>query len=266
MKELNLYQIDAFADQAFTGNPAAVIPLEHWLDDATMQAIAEENNLSETAFFVPEHGDYRIRWFTPNEEVELCGHATLASAYVLFNELNEQGDSINFHSLSGPLKVNRRGDLLTLDFPCQAPIKTEAPEALIQGLGTSAFECYKSEDYIAVLPKEEDVLTVKADFNQLMKLDLRGVIITAPSKHYDFVSRFFAPNCDIPEDPVTGSAYTQLTPLWADKFNKTELRAKQVSRRGGELHCQLRGDRVLISGKAVKFMTGTIYLNGDKKL
>jgi len=259
--ELNLYQIDTFTDRPFEGNPAAVIPLETWLPDNAMQSIAEENNLSETVFFVPKNSGFHIRWFTPKIEVELCGHATLAAAYVLFNILDYKGESIEFESKSGTLTVLQKYDWLVLDFPSQPPIPCHVPDAIVKAFKKTPIECLRSEDYIVVFESESDILSIKPDMDYLKKLDLRGVIITARSRQYDFVSRFFAPNCGIDEDPVTGSAHTQLTPYWAQILGKTSMTAKQVSSRGGELICELHNDRVFISGKAVKFLEGKIELN-----
>ena len=259
--ELTLYQIDTFTGRPFEGNPAAVIPLETWLPDYTMQSIAEENNLSETVFFVPKNSGFHIRWFTPKTEVDLCGHATLAAAYVLFNILGYKGESIEFESKSGTLTVLQKYDWLVLDFPSQPPIPCHVPDAIVKAFKKTPIECLRSEDYIVVFESESDILSIKPDMDYLKKLDLRGVIITARSRQYDFVSRFFAPNCGIDEDPVTGSAHTQLTPYWAQILGKTSMTAKQVSSRGGELICELHNDRVFISGKAVKFLEGKIELN-----
>lgn len=256
--KLAIYQIDAFADRQFDGNPAAVVPLDAWLPDETMQAIAMENNLSETAFFVPSDGAFHIRWFTPKREVRLCGHATLASAFVLFNELDYGSDEIIFDSLSGRLSVSRSDDLLTLDFPSREPERCEVPGHLARGLGATPLECYRGEDYLAVFSSEQELTEIVPDHSHLARLDLRGVIITAPSSRYDFVSRFFAPKYGTPEDPVTGSAHTQLAPYWSGRLGKTQLRARQISRRGGNLLCQMHGDRVHIAGSAVKYMEGTI--------
>jgi len=258
--ELNLYQIDAFTDMPFEGNPAAVIPLETWLPDNTMQSIAEENNLSETAFFIPTSKGFHIRWFTPETEVDLCGHATLAAAYVLFNILGYNKDRIAFDSKSGTLTVLQNGDFLVMDLPAQSPISCNVPDEIAKAFGKVPIECLRSEDYIVVFETESDILSIKPDIDYLKKLDLRGVIVTARSKQYDFVSRFFAPKYGIDEDPVTGSAHTQLIPYWARKLGKTKMNAKQISSRGGELVCELRSDRVLISGKAVKFFEGKIEL------
>ena len=258
--ELDLYQIDAFADRIFEGNPAAVIPLETWLPDNTMQSIAEENNLSETVFFVPANKGFHIRWFTPETEVDLCGHATLAAAYVLFIILDYNKDRIEFESKSGTLTVLQKDDWLVMDFPAQPPIPCNVPYEIVNAFVKTPIECLRSEDYIVVFETENDILSIKPDIHYLKKLDLRGVIITARSRQYDFVSRFFAPKYGIDEDPVTGSAHTQLIPYWARKLDKTKMKAKQMSSRGGELVCELSNDRVLISGKAVKYLEGKIEL------
>jgi PhzF family phenazine biosynthesis protein len=210
--KLSLYQIDAFANKVFEGNPAAVIPLEDWLPAKTMQLIASENNLSETAFFCPSDNNYEIRWFTPNGEIELCGHATLASAYVLFNILNYKTEQIEFNSLSGRLTVKKVNDLFRLDFPSQNPIKCKTPRLLTEGLGRESNNCYKNEDYLVVFETEDEIANINPDFNKLKMLDSRGVIITAPGLNYDFVSRAFFPKYGVLEDPVTGSAHTRLIP------------------------------------------------------
>ena len=258
--KLDIYQIDAFAEKNFEGNPAAVVPLDRWLPDVVMQAIAEENNLAETAFFVPSEKGFHIRWFTPNSEVKLCGHATLASAYVLFTFLGYKEKVLSFESLSGELLVTKMGDLLTLDFPVQPPEICNISTRLTEGLGKAPVECLKHDDYIAVFDNEEDVLSIKPNHEALKQLDLRGVIVTAPSSEFDFVARFFAPKLGVPEDPVTGSAYTQLMPYWSDRLGKLKLQAKQLSSRGGKLLCEIKGDRVLISGRAVTYMTGSIEI------
>lgn len=255
---LPLYQIDAFAHQRFEGNPAAVVPLQSWLSDALMQAIAAENNLAETAFFVANEGGFKIRWFTPNQEVKLCGHATLAAAFVLFNELGYSGAKIEFESLSGPLSVVKAGALLALDFPAQVPQPCEIPDPLRVGLGGRPVACLCNEDYLLVYESEAEIAALTPDYQLLQSLNLRGVIVTAPSKQYDFVSRFFAPKFGIPEDSVTGSSFTQLAPFWGERAHKSSMTAKQISPRGGEVHCELVGDRVLISGAAVKYLEGTI--------
>lgn len=258
--ELALYYIDAFASKLFEGNPAAVCPLQKWLPDEIMQKIALENNLSETAFFVPKDDGFHIRWFTPTNEVDLCGHATLATAFVIFNILDYDQNIIEFDSKSGLLKVIKDDDNLILDFPAQPPTPCETPQEIINALNITPIECLESEDFIAVLNDESDVQSVEPDFEELKKLGLRGVIITAQSKKYDFVARCFFPGLGIQEDPVTGSAYTQLAPYWAAKLGKDLFNVKQLSARGGELICELYKDRVLISGKAVKYMEGKINI------
>jgi|TARA_B110001454_G_scaffold175519_1_gene167280 PhzF family phenazine biosynthesis protein len=259
--KLSLYQIDAFANKVFEGNPAAVIPLEDWLPAKTMQLIASENNLSETAFFCPSDNNYEIRWFTPNGEIELCGHATLASAYVLFNILNYKTEQIEFNSLSGRLTVKKVNDLFRLDFPSQNPIKCKTPRLLTEGLGRESNNCYKNEDYLVVFETEDEIANINPDFNKLKMLDSRGVIITAPGLNYDFVSRAFFPKYGVLEDPVTGSAHTKLIPYWAEKFGRSKLIAKQVSKRGGELFCENHKNRVYISGHAKLYMKGEIEIN-----
>lgn len=257
--ELNIYQVDAFAHEIFTGNPAAVCPLESWLNDDVMQNIAAENNLAETAFFVKEGTGFHIRWFTPTTEVDLCGHATLASAYVIFEQLNYSNKTIHFESKSGQLSVEKQGDLLQLDFPTQVAIPCETPKALTQAFGKAPIACFENEDYLAIY-NEEFIHAAKPDLTLLQTLELRGVIISAESEEYDFVNRVFAPKYGINEDPVTGSAFTKLIPYWANALNKNTLTAKQVSQRGGEVNCQLKGDRVLISGKCKLYLTGKIYI------
>ena len=259
--KLKIYQIDAFAGRAFEGNPAAVCHLGAWLPDALMQSIAAENNLSETAFFVAEGDHYALRWFTPATEVDLCGHATLASAFVLFECEGYQGKRVRFSSRSGELSVSRDGDLLVLDFPAQPPRSCAVPEGIPAAFGAEPIECVQAADLIAVYKDEEFVQSVRPDIEELRGVDSRGIIITAASTKYDFVARFFGPNVGIDEDPVTGSAYTQLVPYWAMKTGKTKFRAKQVSARGGELSCELAGDRVLIAGRAVKYFEGLIEVD-----
>ena len=258
--ELKLYQVDAFADRLFAGNPAAVCPLEAWLPEATMQAIARENNLSETAFFVAEPEGLRIRWFTPTTEVKLCGHATLASGYVYFHHVAPQAERVVFNSLSGPLTVSRDGDLLTLDFPVIPVEPVTVPALMESALGTRPLEVYAADDWLVVLDSAERVRSLQPSMALLKQLERRGVIVTARGDDCDFVSRFFVPKYGIDEDPVTGSAHTKLTPYWAMKLGKPQLHARQLSARGGELFCELRGERVLISGRAVPYMQGIITL------
>ncbi|MDH5613229.1 MAG: PhzF family phenazine biosynthesis protein [Gammaproteobacteria bacterium] len=258
--KLPIYQIDAFAEKTFEGNPAAVIPLHQWLDDDVMQAIAAENNLAETAFFVPVNDGFHIRWFTPDKEVKLCGHATLASAFVLFNLLAFDEETIKFDSLSGPLFVTQNGHFLTLDFPSQVPQPCDLPEDLVKGLGKRPVECLSNEDFILVFENDSDVASIIPNHEHLKKVALRGVIVTAPSKDYDFVARVFAPKYGIAEDPVTGSAYTQLMPYWSKRLGMSKLKARQISLRGGNVFCELKTDRVLISGSAVKYLEGMIEI------
>jgi len=226
-----------------------------------MQSIAAENNLSETAFFVPDADGFHIRWFTPTTEVALCGHATLASAFVLFNILNHKGDTIVFNSTSGPLPVSRDGDRLVLDFPSQPPEPCATPTAIVEAFGIEPKECLRAVDYVLIFDSAERVQAADPNMEMLRNVDCRGVIISAAADDYDFVARFFAPNAGIAEDPVTGSAYTKLVPYWAKQTGKTTFHAKQVSSRGGELFCELVGDRVLIAGTAVKYLEGFVEID-----
>jgi len=255
---LTMYQIDAFTERVFSGNPAAVCPLSAWLPDHLLQAIAEENNLSETAFFVPEGDGFRLRWFTPKTEVDLCGHATLASAFVLFEHLGYALTEIRFHTRSGMLVVSRSGDGLSMVFPAVLAKPCGAPAALVDGLGRTPSAVLGAINYIAVYETEEEIRAIKPDFVQLSALDLHAVIATAPGHSVDFVSRFFAPKFGIPEDPVTGSSHCELTPYWSARLGKTSLQARQLSARGGALQCELRGEHVVLTGRAVHYMTATI--------
>jgi len=257
--KLTIYQIDAFANKLFSGNPAAVIPLDTWLDDELMQKIAMENNLAETAFFVKTTNGFDIRWFTPELEINLCGHATLASAFVLYNLLGYNKPSIVFHSKSGPLSVSRDGDMIHLDFPSWNPEHiTDYPSELIESLGVNEVAgVYKNREYLVELNSEDEVKNCKPDFSLMKKVD-RMVIITAAGKDVDFVSRFFAPTAGIDEDPVTGSAHSQLIPFWSYKLGKTKMTAKQLSKRGGDLLCEQNRDRVVMAGKCVFYMKGEI--------
>lgn len=262
--KLTIYQVDAFTDKLFGGNPAAVIPLDSWLDAQLMQQIAMENNLSETVFIVKSGNndfDYEIRWFTPELEINLCGHATLASAYVLFNILNFSKPEIRFSSLSGILKVTQEDDLICMDFPSWMPERLDIyPDELFWILDNAEIVgVYKHRDLLVELMSEDAVKNCNPDFS-LMKKHIDKMIITAPGKKVDFVSRFFAPGSGIDEDPVTGSAHSQLIPFWAEKLGKNHLHALQLSKRGGELWCELKGDRVIMKGKAVFFMKGEMSL------
>lgn len=258
--ELPLFQVDAFADGLFSGNPAAICPLESWLPDATLQAIANENNLSETAFFVRNSHSFQLRWFTPACEVDLCGHATLASAYVLFHELNEPGDTLRFETKSGELTVRRDGDRLALDFPARPPQPIEPDPRLVTALGGSPMEILAARDYLVRYKTAEEVRQLAPDMELLKKIDRFAFIVTAPGADCDFVSRFFAPAKGVPEDPVTGSAHCTLIPYWARELNKNTLHARQIGRRGGELFCKLLGDRVEIAGQAKLFLRGKIWV------
>ena len=259
---LPLFQIDAFAGRVLQGNPAAVCPLEAWLPEALMQAIAAENNLSETAFCVPEGESYGLRWFTPLKEIDLCGHATLATAHVLFEHLGFAGAEIVFSTRSGALRVTRAGDRLAMDFPAKAVEPCAAPGALIEGLGRAPLEVYGGRDYLAVFADAAEVRALRPDPRRLAELDRHGVIVTAPGGaedgDVDFVSRFFVPKFGVDEDPVTGSAHCSLTPFWAARLGKATLEARQVSPRGGRLQCTLAGERVILRGRAVTYMTATI--------
>lgn len=258
MLEIPIYQVDAFASAVFSGNPAAICPLPEWLPDEQLQAIATENNLSETAYFVRNGDGFQLRWFTPGCEVDLCGHATLASAYVLFNELGERGDVLRFHTKSGELLVRCEGGLLALDFPARPPATVPSNPLLIEALGAKPQEILAARDYLVRYATEDEVRALKPNMEMLKQVDRFAVIVTAPGRECDFVSRFFAPAKGVPEDPVTGSAHCTLIPYWAEKLGKTTLHARQVGRRGGELFCKLKGDRVEIAGRAALFLRGTI--------
>ena len=270
--KFDIYQVDAFAEKVFKGNPAAVIPLQSWLPEATMQKIAMENNLSETAFIIktetelggsPE-GSYHIRWFTPNSEVDLCGHATLASAYIIKNFLEPQVTEFRFTTeKAGDLRASSKDGKYTLDFPSRMPKVSETPAHLLESLGISnAIEVLRSRDYFVVLPDEDAVKNAEPDFERMKKVDTFGVIITAKGKTADVVSRCFYPSAGIPEDPVTGSAHCNIVPYWSHKLGKNKLSCHQLSERGGNLDCELQGDRVFMTGKCVLYMTGEIDVSG----
>jgi PhzF family phenazine biosynthesis protein len=253
------YQVDAFTARTFGGNPAGVCVLEGWLPDDVLQRIAAENNLSETAFLTRQADDsHHLRWFTPILEVDLCGHATLASAFVLFTELGHAGRCIRFHTRSGWLTVKRNGEIIELDFPCRAPAPCVAPDELLLGLGRKPREVLKSRDFLAVYESQAEVAALTPDMALLARLDCLGVIVTAQGEDADFVSRFFAPRAGVPEDPVTGSSHCSLIPFWAERLGKTELFARQISRRGGELWCRFAGERVGIGGRAVIYCRGEL--------
>ncbi|HEY5691541.1 MAG TPA: PhzF family phenazine biosynthesis protein [Cyclobacteriaceae bacterium] len=260
--KLKIYQVDAFADKVFSGNPAAVCPLDQWLPDDILQSIAMENNLAETAFYVKEGSQYHLRWFTPTVEVDLCGHATLAAAYVLFHYEDLQSDTVHFHSpRSGPLSVKRNNDLLTLNFPVDILEPTDITPLLTAGFDRPPQLAFKGKsDYLLVYDKEEDIKKLAPSMDQIAKIKARGVIVTARGNEVDFVSRFFAPQSGVDEDPVTGSAHTTLTPYWSRQLNKVELTARQLSRRGGNLKCKLLNDRVEIGGHAKLYLIGEIFI------
>lgn len=258
---MKIYQVDAFARELFQGNPAAVVPLEAWLPDRRMQQIAMENNLAETAFFAREGSDFRIRWFTPSTEVDLCGHATLASAFVLYHFIGYDEDSIRFHSRSGMLTVIRKGQALTLDFPADQLREVELSSVLTAGLHPRPVKAYQGRtDYMLIYEREQDILDLRVDLAAIARIATRGVIVTAPGNEVDMVSRFFAPQSGIDEDPVTGSAHTTLTPYWAGVLGKTKLTAIQLSSRRGWLECELKDDRVLITGMARPYLQGELLL------
>ncbi len=262
--ELPIYQVDAFTDNVFTGNPAAVVPLDSWPDDETLLKIAAENNLSETAFFVPKDGGYHIRWFTPTTEVDLCGHATLASAHILYTELGYKEDAIYFHSMSGKLIVARTNSGYELDFPVWPSEKSDPPvdARLKEAFGTECSELYKGKKWVCVFENPAFIRAAVPDINAIAKItECQGVIITAKGDNgYDCVSRYFGPQIGIDEDPVTGSAHCLLAPIWADKLGKNTIRAYQASARGGELLCTLENDRVKIGGQAALYLKGKIFI------
>lgn len=258
-----LYQVDAFAEGVFSGNPAAVVPLDKWLPDATLAAIAAENNLSETAFFVPVENGYHLRWFTPTFEIDLCGHATLAASWVLFHELGFAGPRLRFESQSGDLYVERDGDLLALDFPSWPPKPVPVTETMCRAFGARPLEALAGRDLLCVFADEDMVRGMQPDLAVFHEMPYICNIASAKGRDggaYDFVSRVFCPEVGIPEDPVTGSAHSLLTPFWAERLGKTRLDAFQASKRGGRLWCELLGDRVRIAGRAALYLRGTIYL------
>ncbi|MEM1324973.1 MAG: PhzF family phenazine biosynthesis protein [Bacteroidota bacterium] len=260
--KLDLYQVDAFADQLFSGNPAAVVPLEQWLPDTTMQQIAGENNLSETAFIVPKGDDFELRWFTPNKEVDLCGHATLATAYVLFEQLNHGESKLQFHTKSGILTVERDGDFLVMEFPADELTEIEITDVLnrsVNGLNIQAAFRGK-DDVLVIIDSEQELQALHPDLTAIAQIEARGLIVSAPGEEVDFVSRCFYPRFGIAEDPVTGSAHTTMTPYWAERIDKSTLTARQISKRSGAVTCTLKGSRVLLKGQGVFYMKGEIQL------
>ena len=257
-----IYQVDAFTSEVFSGNPAAVCIIEEWLDDNIMQSIALENNLSETAFIMQRDGQFKIRWFTPETEVDLCGHATLASAFVLFEEELIEDNTVTFESQSGPLIVEHLDNgLLSMNFPSRRPIVCKKPEVLEDALDTNVVATLASRDLLVILENEEKVSNLLPNLELLSRIEeYMAVIVSAKGNKVDFVSRFFAPNAGIPEDPVTGSSHCTLIPYWSEQLNKDKLHALQLSPRGGELFCENMGGRVVIKGKAVMYMKGEIYI------
>ena len=259
-QELPIFQVDAFASRAFAGNPAAVCPLDDWLPEATMQAIAAENNLSETAFFVRRDRDYELRWFTPLAEVDLCGHATLASAYVIATQLAPDTARMVFQTRSGALTVTRDGARFTLDLPAQPADEVPPEPAVAEALGAAPESLWRANKAMAVLADEAAVRAAEPDLAKVAALPGDGLLITAPGADCDFVSRYFAPHVGIPEDPVTGSTHCMLTPFWARRLGKPRMSARQLSRRGGELAVEDRGDRVLVAGEVAPYLQGTIQI------
>lgn len=262
MTKLPLYWVDAFTSEVFGGNPAAVVPLDRWLDDDLLQRIAFENGLSETAFFVPLGADrFHLRWMTPGAEVDLCGHATVATAFTLFTQLGFTGGRITFDSRSGPLHVSRLSDgKIELDFPSRPAVPVAPPAALLKGLGATPAYFAQAQANLAAFNTAAEIRALRPDFTALATLEQYGTIVTAPGEDCDFVSRFFAPRVGVPEDPVTGSAHCVLTPYWSARLGRTKLHARQVSARGGELWCELAGDRVKIAGHAVLYLRGEIMI------
>ncbi|RYV03400.1 isomerase [Shewanella sp. OPT22] len=258
--KINIYQVDAFTSSVFRGNPAAVCPLDSWLSDELLQNIATENNLSETAFFVKEADGYCLRWFTPNGEVDLCGHATLATAHVLFQHLNDTSSEIEFYTRSGTLLVKQCDAGYQMRFPATQIEKVVAPDLLLHGLGVEPLEVLLGFDYCVVLENEAEVHAIQPDYNLLSKLEYRGVVVTAIGDDCDFVSRCFFPKLNVNEDPVTGSAHCELAPYWAQKLSKNKLTAKQLSKRVGELECRIEGDSVILIGNAADYMKGVVTI------
>lgn len=255
------FVVDAFTSTVFQGNPAAVCLLDYWLEDSLLQSIAAENNLSETAFVVPIGSAYQLRWFTPITEIDLCGHATLAAAHVLFEHLGFSGERICFFTKSGELLVGKNALFLEMLFPRSNPSFCSAPIELQRALGGCPVEYLAAEDFLVIYPNEKAVAEIEPDFALLERIGLRGVIVSAPGESCDFVSRFFAPKLGINEDPVTGSAHCQLAPYWAKRLGKNTLKAVQISKRRGEVGCQVEGEKILLSGRAVTFLRGEIYIN-----
>ena len=258
---MKYYVVDAFADTLFTGNPAGVCVLDGPIDKALMQHIAFENNLAETAFFYPDGDVYRLKWFTPVAEIDLCGHATLASAYVVMRFVDPGAKEVRFETLSGRLTVTKSGDVLTLDFPSRKPVPCAVPEGLEDALGVKVLEAHSSRDMLCLVESEAVLKSIRPDYKKLMAIPgPMGFVATAKGETYDFVSRFFAPSTGIDEDPVTGSTHTNLIPFWSERLGKTKLTATQLSQRGGVLYCEDCGERVKIGGTAVCYLQGELLV------
>ena len=257
---MKIFYLDVFTEKLFGGNCAAVVPLVEWIDSSLMQSIAAENNLSETVFFVPYNDGYNIRWFTPFCEVDLCGHATLAAGYVIFNEYGHEGDSIKLKSKSGELYVNRNADLMSLDMPAKESVKWEHSNGLLVCLGAEYEEVLLGDDLLVVFKNESSLANLNPDISKMKSLPGRGVVVTAPSGYCDFVLRFFAPKLGINEDPATGSVFTQLGPYWGCRMTKGEMRASQLSKRGGTIYCEINKDRVTVAGNVIKYMEGNLSI------
>ncbi len=259
--KIKIYQVDAFASRVFEGNPAAVCPLDEWLDDEVLQKIAEENNLSETAFFVATAQEVQLRWFTPRDEVDLCGHATLAAAHVLYEHLGYKSPTVKFQTKSGELIVTKNDSGFSMDFPASCPKIIDAPKNLLAGLGNIVpKQVMASFDYVIVLENEEEVKNLVPDLSMWSKLDLRGVVVTAAGNNVDFVSRCFFPKLGVDEDPITGSAHCELSPYWSSQLNLSLLKGRQLSKRSGIVDCELIGERVILTGNAVDYMSGEIHI------
>jgi len=256
---MKYFIVDAFTDELFKGNQAGICLLEQWPNEDIMQKIAFENNLSETAFIVKQEGHYGLRWFTPTVEVDLCGHATLAAAFVVFNFVNTTATAVKFETKSGPLAVQKLGDIYEMDFPSRRPSQVNLTPQMSQAIRVAAKEALLSRDLILVLENEQQVIDLKPDFELIKQLDYFAVVVTAKGNDADFVSRFFTPRAGVPEDPVTGSAHCSLIPFWAERLGKSKMVAKQLSKRGGTLYCENSGTRVKIAGKAVLYLQGEIY-------
>jgi PhzF family phenazine biosynthesis protein len=259
--KLPLYQVDAFTSRVFGGNPAAIVVMDEWLDDRLLQAIAAENNLSETAFVIPNREVCLLRWFAPTLEMDLCGHATLAAAHVLFGHYFTDRERISFNTKSGTLTVTRDGHILSMDFPSRPGRPVQVDDALVSILGCRPTEALLSRDLLAVFESESDIRRFRPDSERIASLEAFALIISAPGTDVDFVTRFFAPRAGVPEDPVTGSAQCTLIPYWAGRLGKSKLVARQLSARGGQVSCELRGDRVIIGGAAVEYLRGEITVD-----